>query len=97
MEFVIKIKNGKPFGHPIDIKNFIQAYPDIDINNLPDSFCWFVRVPRPNLPPYCTFDPPTPIYQCDGNVVKDLWVVRAMTKDEIEQNYNFFNIGVSRV
>jgi hypothetical protein len=52
MNFIIRIKDGAPFEHPIAVLNFIDAFPTIDVNNLPSEFAWFERVERPNLGVY---------------------------------------------
>jgi len=45
MNLYIQIKNGQPFEHPIFEDNFIEAFPDADINNLPSEFAKFRRIP----------------------------------------------------
>lgn len=52
MELFIRIKDGQPFEHPIFGSNFRQAFPDVDVNNLPEGFMRFVRKPIPELGPY---------------------------------------------
>lgn len=39
----IRIKDDKPFEHPITEENFIQSFPHIDVNNLPPEFARFNR------------------------------------------------------
>ena len=41
MDFFIRIKDGQPFEHPIFGDNFRQAFPDVDVNNLPSEFAKF--------------------------------------------------------
>jgi hypothetical protein len=88
LEFLIEIKNGKPYGHPIAISNFRCLYPDIDINNLPNNYARFNHIKRPNadeidkLYPYLYFsDEPT--YRWFGTIVIQDWNIRPMTKKEI--------------
>lgn len=47
MELFIRIKNDQPFEHPIFGDNFREAFPDVDVNNLPPEFARFERVERP--------------------------------------------------
>ena len=44
MNLYIQIKNGEAFEHPIYEDNFLQAFPEIDINNLPPQFARFRRI-----------------------------------------------------
>jgi|SaaInl5LU_22_DNA_1037371.scaffolds.fasta_scaffold26904_2 hypothetical protein len=81
----IKILNGQPHGHPILADNFITAYPDIDINNLPDDWAPFIRLERPRLETYETL---TESYIWDGDTVTDSLIVTSMTADEITAKQN---------
>jgi hypothetical protein len=45
MNLYIQIRDDQPFEHPIFEDNFIQAFPDKDINNLPPEFAKFRRIP----------------------------------------------------
>lgn len=49
MRLFIRLNDGVPFEHPIIEDNFRQAYPDIDLNNLPSEFIEFIRKPMPIL------------------------------------------------
>jgi hypothetical protein len=49
MELFIRLQNGQPFEHPIVGDNFRQAFPDVDVNNLPNWVAVFKRVPIPEL------------------------------------------------
>ena len=82
MELFIKILNGQPFEHPILGDNFRQAFPHIDVNNLPPDFAKFIRVDEPIVGVYQIADGPT--YEWDNNVVKDVWTIREMTEEEKE-------------
>jgi hypothetical protein len=86
MELFIKIKDGKPFEHPILGNNFRQVFPHIDINDLSPEFARFERVPLPNIGAYEVYENTT--YERDGEVFKDVHHVRAMTEEEkqIKQN-----------
>lgn len=77
----IQIKDGEPFEHPILYDNFIAAFPEIDINNLPkDRFAKFIRVAHPTLGVYEVYVGLT--YQWVDGVVKDVHEIRAMTDEE---------------
>lgn len=80
MEMYIRIKNGKPFEHPILGDNFRQAFPDVDINNLPPEFATFAYIPPPELAVYEVCDECT--YEWDGGIVTSVYHVRAMTEEE---------------
>ena len=57
MKLYIKLQNGQPIDHPITHDNFVQAFPEIDTNNLPEEFIEFVRVPHPtNIDLYEIYD-----------------------------------------
>jgi hypothetical protein len=82
MNLYIRIRDGKPFEHPILEDNFRQAYPDIDLHNLPAEFARFQRVPRPAADPgkyivsaHCT-------YEWAGDQVQDTWHVTQATLPE---------------
>ena len=80
MELYIRIKDGKPFEHPIFGDNFRQAFPSIDTNNLPPEFARFVRVAAPTVGVFevcgeCT-------YELVDGVYTDVHNVRPMTAEE---------------
>ena len=80
MKLYIQIKDGQPFQHPIFGDNFRQAFPHIDVNNLPVEFARFERVEKPNTA--SPFQVEEVSYQWVGGVVKDVWTVREMTDAE---------------
>jgi hypothetical protein len=80
MELFIRIVDGQPFEHPIMGDNFRQAFPHIDVNNLPAEFAKFERVECPYLA--TTFQVDEVVYQWDNGIVKDVWLVREMTDEE---------------
>jgi len=87
MKLYIKLENGQPIDHPILKENFIQAFPDIDINNLPETFIEFVRVTRPsNLSTYEIYDGVH--YEIIDGVCTDVHTVRAMTIEEKQAKQN---------
>ena len=83
MELYIRLKNGQPFEHPILGENFRQAFPHVDINNLPNDFARFVRVAPPEIGIYEIYEGVT--YERNGDVFTDVHHVRPMTADEKQQ------------
>ena len=81
MELFIQIKDGQPFEHPILRDNFCQAYPHVDINNLPPEFARFERVLRPSPKTFEVVAESSTYAWVDG-VVKDVWAIRSMTAQE---------------
>lgn len=80
MELFIRIKNGQPFEHPILGENFKQAFPDVDVDNLPDWVVRFQRVERPEIGIDEVYEGVT--YEWDGDIIKDVHHVRPMTDEE---------------
>lgn len=80
MKLYIQVKDGLPFEHPIFEDNFREAFPDVDVNNLPPHFARFTRVEPPMLGPYqvylgVTYEP------CEGGYT-DVHHVREMNLEE---------------
>jgi hypothetical protein len=84
MELFIKIKDGMPFEHPILAENFYQAFPEIDVNNLPSEFARFERISKP-IPNTFEIVSEKSEYQLIDGVYKDVWTIRAMTAEEQTQ------------
>ena len=80
MNLYIRIKDGQPFEHPIMEDNFIQAFPDIDVNNLPPEFARFERIEIPFPEPYTVYVGVT--YEWVDGIVKDVHHFRPMTEEE---------------
>jgi len=80
MELYIRIKDGKPFEHPIFGDNFRQAFPNVDTNNLPPEFARFVRVAAPALGPFEVYV--ECVYELVDGVYTDVHNVRPMTAEE---------------
>ena len=80
MELYIQVRNGQPFEHPIFGDNFRQAFPGIDVFNLPPEFAVFERVPQNVMPG--PFEVAEVSYQWFDKIVKDVWSVRPMTDQE---------------
>lgn len=82
MELFIQIQNGQPFEHPILGDNFRQAFPNVDTNNLPESFARFVRVEKPVIGVYEVYEGVT--YEWKNGSVTDVHHVRPMMLEEIK-------------
>jgi hypothetical protein len=81
LELYIQIRDGQPHEHPIFADNFKLAFPEVDIHNLPaDQFARFIRIAPPEVDVYEVYEGVT--YQWDGDIVKDVHAVRAMTDEE---------------
>lgn len=80
MNLYIRLQNGQPFEHPILEDNFNQAYPDIDVNNLPPEFAKFERITPPAYGAYEVLE--GPFYQWNDGIVRDVWTMRPMTEQE---------------
>jgi hypothetical protein len=82
MELFIRIVNGQPFEHPIFKENLLQAFSDVDVNNLPAEFARFERVAVPELGLYEVYEGVT--YGLVDGVYKDVHHIRLMTDAEKE-------------
>lgn len=80
MQLIIQIKNGEPYNHPILLENFVQAFPEINLNNLPIEYAWFERVQSPTMGPYTKKIYSK--YEFVGDIVKDVWYKEEMTAEE---------------
>ena len=80
MELFIRVKNGQPFEHPIFGENFRQAFPDVDLNNLPEWVIPFNRTEIPVLGVYEIYEGST--YVIVNGVATDNHIVRPMTDAE---------------
>jgi hypothetical protein len=80
MELYIRIIDGQPFEHPIFGDNFRQAFPEVDVNNLPPEFARFERLEPPVLGVYEVYEGVT--YEWVDGIVKDVHHVRPMTEEE---------------
>jgi len=81
MELFIQLRDGQPFEHPILGDNFRQAFPNIDTDNLPESFARFTRVEIPVVGVYEVYEGVT--YEWQEGLVTDVHHTRAMTTEEV--------------
>ena len=80
MNLYIQLENGEPVNHPIMESNLVQAFPNIDLNNLPSNFARFERVPSPVVGVYEVAEGLT--YEWVDGIVKDVHHIRTMTEQE---------------
>jgi len=83
MELFIRIKDGQPFEHPIFGDNFRDAFPEVDVNNLPPEFARFERVEPPVWGPYDINQRVMYIRGADG-VYRDVWLCDKMSAEDIQ-------------
>ena len=82
LELYIQIRDGQPHEHPIFGSNFRQAFPEVDVNNLPDGrFTKFIRVPIPDIGVHEIYEGATYIWV--GEFVTETHSVRPMTPEEV--------------
>lgn len=79
MELFIRIVDGQPFEHPIFGDNFRQAFPNVDVNNLPPEFARFERI-EPSAPG--EYQKLELHYGWVDGIVKDIWTIVEMTDEE---------------
>ena len=79
MKLFIFLDGGRPREHPILEANFREAFPLIDLSNLPSNVAVFERVGRPALGEYQKL---SHSYDVVDGVVKDVWRIEAMTDEE---------------
>jgi hypothetical protein len=83
MRLFIKVSNNSAIDHPIFEDNFREAFPDVDVNNLPEGFSVFQRIAPPEIGVYQVYEGVT--YEKDGDTFKDVHSVRDMTAEEITE------------
>jgi hypothetical protein len=84
MRCFIRIKNGQPFEHPVVESNFRMAFPEIDVDNLPEDWAPFNRMEQPFdllkglfQKPVCTYT-----LSSDGITWQDTWNAEDISDDE---------------
>lgn len=93
MDLFIRIRDGQPFEHPIFSDNFCEAFPEIDVENLPPEFARFQRVPPPLVGMFEVLEEPK--YQWVDGIVKDVWQIRQMNDAERAEKLN--GLGVMAI
>lgn len=87
MRCFIKIKDGQPLDHPIIESNFREAFPEIDVDNLPSHFAEFIRHPQPITGPYEIYQGVN--YEWVNGKVEDVHLVREMIESERQDKIDF--------
>jgi len=82
MNLFIRIKDGQTFGNPIFEKNFCEAFPNVDVTNLPPEFARFERIERPEVGIYEVMTSDEPTYELIDGIYKDVWHKRDLTDVE---------------
>jgi len=85
MNLYIQMQDGQPWQHPLLEDNVLQAWPGIDLNNLPANLARFRRhqQPGPDVMPVGNFQVPICTYElASDGVYEDTWTVREMDDDE---------------
>jgi len=80
--FIAVDESGNPIGHPIVKENLLQAFPNIDLSNLPSNFERFVRTPRPELGIYEVMAKEYPTYEKINGVFTDVWHIADMPLEQ---------------
>jgi hypothetical protein len=81
MDYFIQIRDGAPYQHPIAADNLCDAFPDIDLDNLPPEFARFERIDPAGISrkPYEVF---VENYVMADGAVRDNWVLQEVSPEE---------------
>jgi hypothetical protein len=89
MRCYIRVADGQVVGNPVVAENMLQAFPGIDLNNLPEGWAPFDRYAPPDdlltsltQVPVCTY-----MLSSDGVTWQDVWTAREMTDEERSAAY----------
>ena len=89
MRCYIRTADGQTVGNPVVAENMLQAFPDIDLDNLPEGWAPFDRIQQPEdlltsrtQVPICTYT-----LSSDGVTWQDTWTTREMTEEECSAAY----------
>lgn len=78
--YFIKVKDGKAVDYPIQEDNFRQAFPNIDVENLPDTFALVQNVPIPKMKVYQKYIKTN--FEVVGKQVKETHEIKDFTNTE---------------
>ena len=87
MRKFIQIVDGKPHQHPVLESNMRMAFPKIDLDNLPQQWAEFIRVPVPKIGVYEIYQGVD--YQWVDGKVQDVHLVRQMIESERQEKIQF--------
>lgn len=86
MNLYIRLRNGQPFEHPLFEENVRQAFPELDLTNLPADWARFTRYQQPgaDVLPVGVFEVAEVKYtlSTDSTTWQDTWTTRSMTDAE---------------
>jgi hypothetical protein len=94
MNLYILTSGGQPLKHPIMESNLLAIAPNIDLENLPDGVCKFVRVPKPTPGHYQVVASTEPVYKIIDGVCYDVWEMREMTTEERQEKIRILEEGL---
>jgi hypothetical protein len=94
MNLYILTSGGQPLKHPLTESNLLLLIPTIDLENLPDGICKFVRVPRPMPGHYQVVVSTKPSYEIIDGICYDVWEVREMTDEEKQEKIRMLEEGI---
>lgn len=80
LELYIQIKDGLPYEHPILAENMKMAFPDVDLDNLPETFAKFIRTEKPIPSTYEVYEGST--YELQDGIVNEIHHIRQMNDQE---------------
>jgi len=80
MNLYIQIENGMPKNHPILESNMVMIFPEMDLQNLSENFCKFVRVEKP----LAKWDEVVegPEYKIIDGICYDVWTVNKISDEK---------------
>jgi hypothetical protein len=82
MDGFIMLANGEPATHPIIYQNFVECFPHIDVNNLPENVGYFKHFPPNFTVNFNQITSYTYAFDSANNYWYHNWSVRDMTDDE---------------
>ena len=94
MNLYILTSGGQPLKHPLTESNLLLLIPTIDLENLPDGICKFVRVPRPMPGHYQVVVSTKPSYKIIDGICYDVWEVREMTDEDKQEKIRMLEEGI---
>ena len=83
MKLYIELKNGEPINHPMLQSNMEMIYPVMNLQNLPENFCEFVRVDAP-VPKWDEVVE-GPEYKIIDGICYDVWTVNKISDEKRQQ------------
>lgn len=83
MKLYIELKNGEPINHPMLQSNIEMIYPVMNLDNLPETLCEFVRVDKPT--PKWDEVVEGPEYKMIDGICYDVWTVNKISDEKKQQ------------